>query len=84
MRANLGSVAELEDLIEEGGLPRCYYDHPVVRRSARGDPPVYPANVFVDGVAYSHTDTVIGFWIISVLTGRRMLFAVLRKRLFCE
>ena len=45
---------------------------------------VFCVNLFVDGVKYSLTDTVIGFWFVDVLTGKRYLFATIRKRLVCD
>ena len=72
----------LEEAIADQQFPPAYSDHPVVKENP--DELVLPVNLFIDGVPYSHTDGVIGFWLINVLTGRRYLFAALRKRLVCE
>ena len=65
-----------------GELPPCYYAHPVVQENL--DDPVYPVAVYVDALPYSITDSVIGFWILCLLTGRRFLVGLLRKRNACK
>jgi hypothetical protein len=63
-------------------LPPCYYDHAVVKEN----PPntVYPVIVYVDAVPFTRTDGAIGFYLYSLLTGVRILCAVLRKIELCE
>ena len=72
----------LEEAIADRQLPPIYCDHPIVKDNP--DKLVLPFNLFIDGVPYSHTDGVIGFWLINVVTGRRYLFLVVRKKLLCE
>ena len=45
---------------------------------------VYPIAIYIDGVPYSHTDGVIGWWLINLITQRRYLISILRKRNFCR
>ena len=45
---------------------------------------VIPLSLYMDGVPYSHTDSVIGVWICNMLTGVRHLSLVIRKRLVCK
>jgi hypothetical protein len=73
--------SRLRSAKENNGLPRCYYDHPVV--TAHPEEDVMLGGLFVDGVAYANTDGVIGFWLVCLLTGRRHLLAALRKRRLC-
>ena len=82
LQKDQGAFPRLADAIDEGALPPSYFSHALVR----GAPPatVFPVNLFIDGVRYSLTDTVIGFWFVDVLSGKRYLFATLRKRLVCE
>ena len=54
---------KLEEARENGTLPRAYWDHPVVKASST---PVWPMAVFMDGVAYSHTDSLLGVWAINI------------------
>ena len=62
-----------------GKLPPCYDTHPIV--TSNPDTPVVPLSVYMDGVAYSEIDTVVGIWIINLLTGLRHLVGLVRKRL---
>ena len=68
---------------QEGGLPQCYYDHPVVKSAAPGEL-VLPLATYLDAVPYSQTDGVIGFWVINLLDQRHYLCALLRKRIMCN
>ena len=63
-------------------MPPAYNNHPLVL--AAGDSPVLPISLFVDGVAYSHVDTVIGYWVTNEVTQRRHLLCALRKKLLCQ
>ena len=63
-------------------LPLCYHHHPVVSGAQEGEC-VFPVAIYIDGVPYSITDSVIGIWLINILDGRRYLVSVLRKRLLC-
>ena len=73
---------KLEEALEDGGLPQSYLDNPVV--TAEGDGrPVIPYALFFDGVPYTQTDSVVGFWLVSLLTGWRKLIMTVRKRLAC-
>ena len=63
-------------------FPPCYYQHPLV--VADNDRLIAPVSLFVDGVPYSNTDTVIGFWAINEVSGSRHLLAIVRKALLCD
>lgn len=67
----------------EGGLPPRYYRHPVVQ-GARDGELVWPIAIYLDGVPYSHTDGVIGWWLINLITRKRYGYAVRRKRIICQ
>ena len=68
---------------KEGGLPPCYYDHPVVEAADPGEV-VLPIATYIDAVPYSHTDGVIGWWVINLLDSRHYLCMVSRKRNMCQ
>jgi hypothetical protein len=72
---------ELRKAIEERRFPPIYDTHPIVVEYA--DELVLPISIFIDGVPYSHVDSVIGFWAINMLTGRRHLVCCLRKGIIC-
>ena len=68
-------------------LPPAYLEHPVVgRKAAEGVPggPVLGLSLYLDGVPYSNTDSVLGFWIQNLATRRRHLCCILRKRCSCQ
>jgi hypothetical protein len=72
----------LEEAKRDKSLPPAYFEHPVVKQNpAEG---VLPIALYMDGVPYSHTDSVIGVWICNLLTGVRHLSLVVRKRLVCK
>ena len=61
--ADAGRDAQLEMLRSmkiEKELPPCYYTNPLVLKYAHED--VWPWSVFIDGVVYSNTDSVVGVW----------------------
>ena len=43
-----------------------------------------PVAVFTDGVAYSHTDSVLGVWEINMISQKRHVVALIRKRQMCK
>ena len=69
--------------IIEGGLPPQYEDHPVVRAADPGEP-VIPISIYMDGVPYSNSDGVLGFWIVNHLNDHRYFLSGLRKRIVCK
>ena len=66
-------------------LPPAYHDHPVTRDcAARGQQPPVPVAVYIDGVRYSapgagRSDSIIGYWIVNLLSQRRHLVAAVRS-----
>ena len=64
------------------GLPRSYYEDPIVQGALGTD--VYPFGLYIDGVPYTNTDSVIGVWCINILSNQRSLIAAVRKRILCR
>ena len=64
--------------------PPHFGEHPVVRKAAPGGHAVVPLSVFLDGVAYAKKDSLLGLTIHNLLTGKRFVVCVLRKRLLCK
>ena len=62
-------------------LPETYDTHPVVRGTTDL---VVPWGLYMDGVSYSLTDSVLGCWLINLVSGARSLICVIRKRLVCQ
>ena len=84
---DLESVLDKVDAaVRSRSLPATYFDHPVVRRSLSvGDPPPVPLGLYMDGVAYSNApDTVLGVWLVNVVTGSRQVLALVRKSHVCD
>ena len=65
-------------------IPPNYHSHKVVVDSRGSDDLVYPCALYIDGLPYSITDSVVGVWLVNLLTDRRHLIGVLRKRLVCH
>jgi hypothetical protein len=67
----------------DGVLPRVYDLHPWVQEAPVGEP-VLPICVYLDGVSYSRTDTVLGVFVYFMLSGCRHLIATIRKSEYCS
>ena len=63
-------------------LPPTYFKHPVVK--AHPLEPVYAYNIFIDAVKYTNSDSVTGVWLMCLLTGKRFLSMLIRKRCLCQ
>ena len=64
-------------------FPPCYFANAVVRE-APADVPVVPMVIYVDGISFSRTDSVIAWYCYSCVTCRRTLMAVLRRSELCD
>ena len=71
---------ELRDAIENGALPPAYFTNSIVQQYSTIDVPVIPLGLFLDGVPYSHVDSVCGVWIISLIDSSRYYVASIRKQ----
>ena len=74
-------LSKLHEALDTGYLPQAYTSHPVVQSTPDR---VVPITLYMDGVAYSQTDTVVGIWCQNALTNTRHLAALARKRLCCR
>ena len=78
-------LVRLDEALESDRLPRCYYENPVVAEARRnGEDPPNPIGLYMDGLPYSLTDSVLGVWAVVLMTGARRLVAVVRKKLVCQ
>ena len=73
----------LAEMVDNQELPAAYFQNPIVQ-AHRGDNPVVPISLFIDGTQYSNVDSAVGVWLINVVSGQRFLIAALRKRLLCD
>ena len=74
-------TVKLQEAIDSRDLPPSYFDHPVVL----GTPdPVLPCALYMDGLPYSLTDSVVGVWLVNLITNSRSMVALVRKRLVCK
>ena len=77
-------MENLKDAVDEQvDLPKAYCMHPIVQRFL-AYVPVIPLALFVDGVPYSLNDSVVGFWLLNLISGKRTLLAIVRKKLTCR
>ena len=79
-----GWQEQLKQAIDEDKFPKAYNDHPVVKKNEGTGKLVLPIAMFVDGVPFAREDSVIGIWIINMLTQRRHFIIALRKSLLCK
>ena len=82
MESNPSFRNKLVEHREARTLPACYWEHTVVQAAAPET--VAPLALYLDGVPYSQTDSVIGWWVECLVTGARFLWAVTRKRTACK
>ena len=73
---------KVEEAKSNNELPPCYFDHPVVL--AHSDETVVPYGIYMDGLPYSNTDSVVAIWFVNLIIGSRNLVGLVRKRLFCQ
>ena len=75
-------TTKLEDRLRAGDFDHERYEsHPVTQSDG---PPVLPLSIFVDGVPYSKTDSVVGIWGYNEVSHMRHLLVVMRKRCMCK
>jgi hypothetical protein len=61
----------LRECLSSDKMPSAYWEHPIVKANPSED--VAPFALYVDGVPYSLTDSIIGYWLICLVTGKRYL-----------
>ena len=74
---------ELRELVDDRSLPDCYYHNHTVETYGAHDL-VAPFGVFLDGVPYAHSDSILGIWGFNVVTSQRFLLAIIRGRRMCR
>ena len=62
-------------------IPQTHVQHPVVRSSAPGT--VWPLAIHVDGTEVSKLDSILGIFMVNIVTGSRHLVGTLRKTGIC-
>ena len=75
-----GMSLRLSEAIEHNTLPPAYLNHPLVVGAAE---PQLPLALFLDGVACSLRDSVVGMWGINLLADQRYILALVRKGVAC-
>ena len=73
---------KLRERIEDENLPKAYFDHPLVLANPGED--VLPLGLWMDGLPYSLIDSATAIWLINLITGRRHVLAIIRKRICCK
>jgi hypothetical protein len=76
--------AKLAELYRDRAFPPCYWAHPIVQRYEAEGTPVLPTAVYIDAVPYSQVDSVLGFWLVNLVSGRRYCFGIFRKSEVCK
>ena len=81
------SKAELEhalaDAKRRSTLPPAYFRHAVVATAPKKCS-VFPIAMYLDGVSITRHDSILGVWMVCLLTNQRWLAAALRKTDMCK
>ena len=72
--------SELRDYVAD--LPPAYTEHVVTQRDATVKP--IPLALYFDGVQFATRNSILGFWIVNLVSQRRHLVASLRKGSLCR
>ena len=73
---------QLKECIADGGLPPSYFRHPLKVAAPEGMP-VYPCFLYIDGVKFQRTDSVLRFTVKCLVTLVNHLCVVVRKSEMC-
>ena len=73
---------KVKSMVENRELSDDYYEHPVTR--AHPEELVHPLSLYLDGIAHSKVDSVLGITISNLATGTRHLCVGLRKSILCR
>ncbi len=71
----------LDARLRDGQMPPAYTNHVVVARSAER---VLPVGIFLDGVQFTKKNSILGIFMINLISHRRHLVAGLRKSTLCR
>ena len=78
-----GTLAtRLQEALDDKSLPPTYYNNPIV--IGNPDELVMPWGLYLDGVPYNQTDSVVAVWLFNLISGARSCIALVRKRIVCR
>jgi hypothetical protein len=69
------------EAIEGGTLPSAYTEHTVT--TSNPHELVSPLAIYMDAVPYSQVDSVLGVWLVNMITGSRHIMCLVRKKIVC-
>ena len=72
---------KLASMHELKKLPPSYYDSPVVIKYGRR---TFPFVLYLDGIVFAKRDSLLGFFVYNLVTGKRICICVLRKSELCK
>ena len=80
--ANPPVLDQLHVAVANGDLPTTHYNYPLVCTSAQ---PPLPLAIYSDGLPHTLVDSVLGVWLINLVTGTRHIMAIkFGKKLTCS
>eukprot|EP00969_Alexandrium_andersonii_P336303 14865322-Alexandrium_andersonii.AAC.1 len=77
-------LPRLRETLAEDKLPRAYHENPVVTEATAAGEAVVPLQLYMDGVPYSGVDSVVGLWLVNMISGSRRVIGLVRKRIVCR
>ena len=81
MEENSHVLDQLETAMADTEWADVYRSHPVVTSATRT---VLPCSLYLDGVAVTNRDGVLGIWCYAMISEKRHLITVLRKSSLCK
>ena len=76
------ATVKLLEALASNELPPAYHEHPLV--VAHTDELIMPWGLYMDSVPHSLVDSVLGVWLINLITGWRSMLCLVRKRVVCS
>ena len=82
LAASVAAADTLAKMCREQELPQTHFQHPVVRSSAPGT--VWPLAIYVEGTPFSKLDSILGMFVVNIVTSSRHLVGTLQKTGICK
>ena len=82
LNESTGWRTKLLELRRDRALPPVYWDHPVVVKYP--DRLVLPIAIYLDAVPFTQNDSVLGWWVVNLVTSARFLWGVMQKSHVCS
>ena len=85
LQDEIDAIPDYESRVREtvAHYPPAYSSHPVVRRAAACGEVVTPLALYIDGVGFTRRESIVGIYVINMITGVRHLCCSIKKHDIC-